>query len=455
MRKTIGAILLGALIFLSACSNSTISTDIIRATSSEVAVTQQIEATETSVLTGPIATVNALNALVTLHPSTPIGGKILENNDFHGIFNQAWIIIRDNYVRDDFNGVDWDFVYEKYSPLFELIQNEQDHWNLMTDFVEELNDVHSRFISPESPVPQAWTGLIIEPNKEENRLYIWKVCSIGPGNSAGLTRGDIITEIDGEPVTKSGDDWEKEDYRAAIFGNDGENNVSLTILQGPNSVLNTFSLTLSGASGCDEFDSYIASQSPKIGVIRIRSYGIGATAASTMILAALEDLEREGPLDGLIIDQRHNGGGSPFAASVFAEGIVGKLVSIREGGSETVFRIRGPVGWNTTTPMVVLTDGNSISAAEYFPASLRELGRATIIGMPTRGESEKLAYFSFVDGSQMVISERALFLNDGTNFEGVGVIPDLLVPLGDWGLRQSPYDVQLQVAIDFLVDNQK
>ena len=36
--------------------------------------------------------------------------------------------------------------------------------------------------------------------------------------------------------------------------------------------------------------------------------------------------------------------------------------------------------------------------------------------------------------------------------EVTGVIPDVEVPLGDWGLRQVP-DIQLQTALDILLGN--
>ncbi len=45
-----------------------------------------------------------------------------------------------------------------------------------------------------------------------------------------------------------------------------------------------------------------------------------------------------------------------------------------------------------------------------------------------------------------------LLLEDGSGLEGVGVIPDIEVPLGDWGLRQTPYDVQTQSAIEYLLE---
>ena len=65
--------------------------------------------------TGPLATIAALSAQVTIVPATPIGGfdaSGLTDDDYVGITKQAWYIIESNYVRDNFNGVDWDAVYD-------------------------------------------------------------------------------------------------------------------------------------------------------------------------------------------------------------------------------------------------------------------------------------------------------------------------------------------------------
>jgi C-terminal processing protease CtpA/Prc len=70
--------------------------------------------------------------------------------------------------------------------------------------------------------------------------------------------------------------------------------------------------------------------------------------------------------------------------------------------------------------------------------------------MPTAGNTEGITGFSLADGSLIRLAVMTLVLPDGNTLEDVGVIPDLQVPLGDWGLRQVP-DIQLQAAIDTIV----
>lgn len=413
-------------------------------------------------MSGAQATANALFASITLNPPTPVGGTEIAPDDYVGIFEQAWAVIHDNYVRDSFNGVDWDAVHDEYLPKFQAVQTQEEYWALMSDFVHELGDDHSRYVPPanmtaefgvdtaNSATPRPWTGLEIWPAKEDEQLMIWNVCSFGPGADAGLRRGDVITAIDGVAVTKSDEDWEGADYRGAIYGV-GTNpaSVTLTVLQGPGTSAKDVELQLGGAGGCDDWTHFLVSESPRIGYIRIPDYD---GDASTQVMDAINDMEADAPLDGLILDQRHNpGGNSDDTMQLFTQGIVGTVGYLREGRSRTIYRIRGPVVWNETTPIVVMTDGNSHSAADYFPAAMQELGRATIIGNYSAGNTEGITGFSLPDGTLIRLAVQALLLNDGSSIEGIGVTPDVLIEDGDWGLRQQPYDVQLQGAIDFLL----
>lgn len=449
---------------LTACGGSAEPTLAPEAAASDVLTeepTDEPQPTKTQILTGPIATANALSAQVTLNAPTPIGGVAVEAGDYAGLFNQAWIIVRDNYVRDNYNGVDWDAVRDEFEPLFEALDNDEDYWDLMTDLIHALKDDHSRYVPPanmaaefgtsggSSGAGSPWTGLTVWPTKEDEQLMIWFVCANGAGASAGLLRGDLILAINGEPVVKSDHDWEREDYRAAVFGNEGNSQVTLTVQRGPDNDPEDVSLTLGGAGGCETWTHYLLSESPRIGYIRVPNYDGNAASEINARIAALE---ADGALDGLVIDQRHNpGGNSDDAISIFTEGIVGSVGPFREDGTRTIYRIRGPVEWNTETPVVVLSDGNSHSAADYYPAAMKELERATLIGMPSAGNTEGITGFNLGDGTLIRLAVSSLALNDGTVLEGDGVIPDIRVPLGDWGLRLLPYDVQLQAALDFLL----
>ena len=413
-------------------------------------------------LTGPLATAAALNAQVTIVPATPIGGydaSGLTDDDYVGIVKQAWHIINANYVRDTFNGVDWDAIYDKYVILAEDVQSSEELWDLVADLVHELKDDHSRFVPPGNMEGEfgvggnngealPWTGISVwpGPSREDEYFYAWDVCQYGPAADVGMVRGDVILAVDGEELVPGEDGFTSEQTRAVAFGTGGST-VTLTVQSGPDEAPRDLTLTLGGAGGCLDWHHEIVSKSPYIGYIRIMDFD--GDAASN-IMNAIKDMEASQPLDGLILDVRHNpGGNSDDSSGIFADGLVGTEGPLREGQQRTSYRIRG-VDWNDITPLVVLTDGSSHSAADYFPAALKELGRATIIGMNSAGNTEGIISFGLADGTLIRLAVMTMALNDGTLLEGVGVTPDIEVPLGMFGLRQQPYDVQLQAAIDYL-----
>lgn len=424
----------------------------------------QVEPTATTEKVNNLATIQALSGQTTVIPPTPAGGVKVEGpDDYVGIIKQAWNIVNTEYVRGDFNGVDWDAVYDEYTARAEEVTSSDELWDLLGEMVGELNDNHSRHVPPDRmtaefgvetsaaaearPVTgiEIWPG----PSREDEYLFVWDVCGISPAASAGITRGDIILAIDGLDVVKEGNDFSREDRLAAIYGTGGDQ-VTLTIWQGPDLEPVDITLTLGGVGDCPYRYHEVVNQDPYIGYIRVPDFDGDSAFA---ILESIRDLEGEQPLDGLIVDVRHNpGGNSDESVAVFAEGVIGTVGKFREGEQRTIYRIRGPIKWNETTPVVVLTDGSSHSAADYFPAAMQELERATIVGMNSAGNTEGITGWSLADGTLIRLAVSTLALNDGTVLEGVGVTPDVVVPLGAWGLKAEPYDLQIQAGIDALLE---
>ncbi len=400
-----------------------------------------------------MATMEALKKQVTVAPPTPISGEAnIAPDDYVGMTRLACNIVKENYVRGNFNGVDWDAICQEYQEKAEKVKDQEAFWDLMTAMIAELHDNHSRFVRPdrfaaEFDLPsensgKPWPGMTVWPAREDEYLFIWDVCEEGGAADAGLHRGDIILAIAGENVVKGEDGFDSETIHK-IYTGDGA--VDLTVWQGPDEEPHDVTVTYGSASGCDGWYYDIASEDPYIGYIRVPEYSGDAEAN---ILEIIGMLEEERPLDGLIYDERHNpGGNADNAIAIFTTGVFGKMGKLREDATLTIWRIRGPVKWNETTPMVVLTDGASHSAAEYFATAMKQSGRATLVGMPTAGNTEGITGFNLPDGSIIRLAVETLILPDGKTMEGTGVIPDVEAPLGQWGLRQEP-DIQLQKAFE-------
>lgn len=85
---------------------------------------------------------------------------------------------------------------------------------------------------------------------------------------------------------------------------------------------------------------------------------------------------------------------------------------------------------------------------DSLATAIQRPGRATLVGMLTAGNSEWIAGFNIADHSLIRLAASMLLLSDGNTLEFVGVISDVEVPLGDWGLREDP-DVHRQAARNF------
>ena len=142
----------------------------------------------------------------------------------------------------------------------------------------------------------------------------------------------------------------------------------------------------------------------------------------------------------LIVDVRRNGGGSPmtvaYLVSYFIRG--GGRVHVnsfinRNPGTET-FRTQD--FWSTPTPfsyagkpVFVLTSGYTFSGGEEFAYDMQVMKLATVVGETTGGGANPGGAVRLAAGLTMFVpGGRARSPITGTNWEGVGVIPDVAVP---------------------------
>ncbi len=140
--------------------------------------------------------------------------------------------------------------------------------------------------------------------------------------------------------------------------------------------------------------------------------------------------------DALIFDLRQNGGGEPsmiqhISSYLFEEPVHLNSFYIRKGDSTQQFWthafVEGPR--MTSVPVYVLTSAFTFSGAEEFSYNLKNLRRGTIIGETTGGGAHPVndRVFRSLNVVVTVPYGRAINPVSGTNWEGVGVEPDLKV----------------------------
>lgn len=139
--------------------------------------------------------------------------------------------------------------------------------------------------------------------------------------------------------------------------------------------------------------------------------------------------------DAAIIDLRGNGGGSHdavrYALSHFMKADE-LLITFLEAGhppypSRTLTHL--PAGRMIGKPLYVLIDGRAASAGEEFAYSVQQFGLGTLIGQTTAGGANNNRFVPIGPGFMLSVSYgQPQHPRTGTNWEGVGVSPDIKTP---------------------------
>ena len=170
------------------------------------------------------------------------------------------------------------------------------------------------------------------------------------------------------------------------------------------------------------------------------------TSSSRDILKHLQQAQEEGPLDGVILDLRGNGGGSleeaVLLAGIFLKG--GPVVQVKyyRGQIEKLTDKDQEAAY--TGPLTVLVDKFSASASEIVAACLQDTGRALVLGdQSTHGKGTVQTVYDLQRDGQIRTAANILqnqptgslkftigkfYRVNGSSTQVKGVIPDLVFP---------------------------
>ncbi|HSA48604.1 MAG TPA: S41 family peptidase, partial [Yinghuangia sp.] len=83
------------------------------------------------------------------------------------------------------------------------------------------------------------------------------------------------------------------------------------------------------------------------------------------------------------------------------------------------------------TPLVVLVDDATASAAEVVAAALRDRGRAVIVGTTTYGKGSVQAVTALTGGGAVELTIGRWYPPSGRGVDGTGIAPDIPVAPAD------------------------
>ena len=273
-----------------------------------------------------------------------------------------------------------------------------------------------------------------------------QVMQVNPGSSAeeaGIMVDDVIIAIDGHAASG----MNTTDARNLVRGKEGTA-VEITVRRGGEKI--TMSVTRRTVQVAVATWEMLEDQ---IGLITITNFD---DRCASETIAAIEALLADGA-EKLIFDVRNNPGG-------FAHELVKLLDYLLPEGE--LFRTVDYAGREDVDksdadfldiPMAVLVNGESYSAAEFFAVALQEYGAATVVGEKTSGKGYFQTTFTLSDGSAVALSIGKYFTPNGISLEGVGITPDVEVPVDEetmlsiyYGQLQPEEDPQILAAMEAL-----
>lgn len=289
--------------------------------------------------------------------------------------------------------------------------------------VEALGDRWSYYIPADQyasyleQVQNAYVGvgITIQADPEGRGFLILEVTPGGPAETAGVLADDILTKIGGTSAAGMA----MEEARDLVRGQEGTF-VEMTFLR--DGVEHMFRVERR------RIETAVAEWQllpGDVGLVKIVNFD---QRCAQETVRGIEELLEQGA-KALIFDVRGNPGGYASEMVEVLDYLLpeGELFrTLDYAGRETVDRSDAAC---LDIPMVVLVNGESYSAAEFFAQALREYDAALVVGEKTCGKGYFQNTLELSDGSAVGLSVGKYFTPKGLSLAEVGVTPDVELPM--------------------------
>jgi carboxyl-terminal processing protease len=284
-------------------------------------------------------------------------------------------------------------------------------------------DPHSAFMTKEEhkelmmETRGSFTGIGIEITIRDSILTVVSPIEGTPAYMAGVKAGDKIVKIE----NKSTKDMTMMEAVKMIRGPKGTK-VNLTIIRNETGKPIEFSITR------DVIPLRSVRQhllTPDIGYVRISNF---QSKTSKDLISALESLETNRKLRGLILDLRNNPGGLLSQAIKVSDIFLDEGVIVSTKGRDTLQDIEATAHKNKKSihyPIIILVNSGSASAAEIVAGALQDNKRALILGTRTFGKGSVQTILPLSDGSGLRLTTARYYTPLGKSIQSSGITPDI------------------------------
>jgi carboxyl-terminal processing protease len=293
----------------------------------------------------------------------------------------------------------------------------------MTATTKQL-DRNSRYADPEEARDNRFqrdggggVGITVE-RTDDKKVMIRAVQDGAPANNAGVQIGDQILAIDGESMV----DRPLGDVVARLRGAVGAP-VAITVMrssQGAEYVLSMKRSRIIPTTVTYERRGDVA-------LIHLTGFNSATTDnLKSAIDKARADIGKD--MAGVIIDMRSNRGGLLDQAQTVSELFIsnGTIFSTQGRHPDSRRTYKSSNGSKTPeTPIVVLMNGGSASAAEIVAAALQDRGRAVVVGSTSYGKGTVQTVVRLANEGELILTWSRLQAPSGYTWNELGVLPNI------------------------------
>ena len=394
--------------------------------------------------------------------------------DYPDAFSAMVEKLENEYAFSEYYNIDWETLYQEYAPIIDTAfdNNDPDLFSLtLQDFLWQIPDGHVNMSLTIATFEEfayntdGGLGIAIR-QLDDGSVIVTYLTEDSPASNAGIELQAEILEINGVPIAEAIQNTQP--YSAPYSTEHVRNlqkmryvtryplgtEVEITY-RNPSSIRQQTSILIAtNEIESFEFSSFtVDSTGYELPVeyevigdflrVEITSFSDDSRLSiqlwERMLQQAIAD-----DIPAIIIDMRSNGGGSGFladqmAAYFFQEPLeLGNAGSYDEGLDDFFFDpqtrdlfILPPEELRYDGEVVVLVGPNCASACEFFSYDMTVADRATIIGQyPSAGLGGGVQQFFMPDNISVQITISRAVDNEGNiHLEGIGVIPDIRVPV--------------------------
>ncbi|MGD0788987.1 MAG: S41 family peptidase [Terracidiphilus sp.] len=353
-------------------------------------------------------------------------------------------------------GEDWDGVLREFLPRMALAKTSDEYQLQLMALIAQDHDTHANL----------WSSLRVRPPVGECRLpvnlrfvgqspVIYSLASTDATAAAGFKMGDVITELDGQPVDKLVQAWSPyyaDSNQAARLRDIAQNMTNgacgpatVSLLRGSETVtVKSNRIPAAGMTGIRYTHDLPGN------TFRLLSDRVAYLKLSSVKVADIDRyLQLAAKTQGLIVDIRNYP--SEFVPYALGSHLIEQPMpfvkfTVGDLTNPGAFHWDAPVRITPASPqyagkVIILVDEISQSQAEFTAMALRASPHAMVIGSTTAGADGNYTNILLPGGLNTGISGLGVFYPDGRPTQQIGIVPDkTVVPTID-GIRAGRDEV--------------